>query len=82
MGHVLSYNGLIDSFVAKEERYRLQLTTPPLNYNQHTQQLVSCAQLLCERMGYTEPLGVAEAVYNLCHVSKVVMERDSLSLWM
>ena len=58
----------------------MQLTTPPLNYNQHTQQLVSCVRLLCERMGYTEPLSVAEAVYNLRRASKVAMERDSLSL--
>ena len=54
---------LTDSYFSKDEEFRRLLVKPPVNYTRMCHQTIACVRLMCERMGFIEPVGVAEAVF-------------------
>ena len=70
---------LYDSYVSKDEEFRLQMANPPLNYIRQYQHITSCVKLLCERTGFIETLSVSEAVFNLKRACRSAMGRDSFA---
>ena len=80
--HTLSrkeLTSLVDSYLSKDEEFRSSLTTPPVNYTRLCQTTLACVKLICERLGFFEPVCISEAVYNLKRVCKYAQDRDSLS---
>lgn len=63
-------NSLLDSYFVKENEFKREFSTPPVNYAKLSQNIISCVRLLCERMGFVETFSVSEAVYNLRRACK------------
>lgn len=80
--HTLSrkeLTSLVDSYLTKDAEFRSSLTTPPVNYTRLCQTILACVKLICERLGFFEPVCLSEAVYNLKRVCNYAQDRDSLS---
>ena len=80
--HTLSrkeLTSLVDSYLSKDAEFRSSLTTPPVNYTRLCQTTLACVKLICERLGFFEPVCISEAVYNLKRVCNYAQDRDSLS---
>ena len=56
------------------------MATPPINYSRHYQRISACVKLLCERIGFIEPLCLSEAMFNLRRACRSGMGRVSIAL--
>ena len=71
--HALSSHDLtvlVDSYLSKDEEFRQFLAKSPVNYPRICHQTVACVRLICERIGFVEPVGVAEAIFDLQRACK------------